>query len=114
MQKNAPGLTKFYFDHTFYFIFHSCRVFFVFSQHKALLSSSTLNGHYVVLEKKFIYGADPATYLASNSFLWTLFSSENSLCIKLWGKQTYLSLYYYLIDIVNVKIQSLNFFSKTT
>ena len=33
----------------------------------------------------------------------------------LWEKKNrYLSLYYYLIDIENIKIMSLNFFSKTT
>ena len=30
--------------------------------------------------------ADPATFLASNSVPWTLFSSENSLFIQLWKK----------------------------
>ena len=33
-----------------------------------------------------IYLADPATFLASNSVLGTLFSTENSLFIQLWKK----------------------------
>ena len=55
--------------------------------------------------------ADPATFLAANTVLGTLFSSENSLFIHLWKIKEYifLSLYYYLIDIVNVKILSLKF-----
>ena len=47
-----------------------------------------------------LYVADPATSLASNSVLMTLSSSEDSL---------FLSLYYYLINIVHVKMLSLNF-----
>ena len=31
--------------------------------------------------------ADPATFLASNSILGTLFSSENSSYIQLWKKR---------------------------
>ena len=34
----------------------------------------------------FVYVADPATFPASNSILWTFFSSENSLFIQLWNK----------------------------
>ena len=33
-----------------------------------------------------LYVADPATFLASNSVLGTLFSPENSFCTKLWTK----------------------------
>ena len=58
--------------------------------------------------------ADPATFLASNSVLGTLFSLEQ-LIDSLWGKkQTFLSLYYDLINIVNTKILILSFFSKST
>ena len=34
-----------------------------------------------------LYLADPATFLASNSVLWILFSSDNSLFIQLRGKK---------------------------
>ena len=33
-----------------------------------------------------LYVADPATFLASNSVLGTLFSSENILFIQIWKK----------------------------
>ena len=46
--------------------------------------------------------ADPATSLASNSVLGTLFSSENSLFIQLWKKFIFLKLHYYHINIVNI------------
>ena len=36
----------------------------------------------------------------------TLFSSENSLFIQLWGKQTFLSLYHYFIKFVNIKTKT--------
>ena len=49
----------------------------------------------------------------SNSALRTLFSSEKGFT-QLWKKYLFLSLYYYLINIVNKKIRSLNFYSKTT
>ena len=58
--------------------------------------------------------ADPATFLASNSVLGALFSSENSLLIHLWDQSIFLSLHYYLIQIVNIKILSLDLSSKTT
>ena len=61
-----------------------------------------------------LYLADPATFLASNSVLETLFSSETSLFIHLRDRYIFLSLYYDLINIVNVEILSLNFFSRTT
>ena len=50
-----------------------------------------------------LYVADPATSLASNSVLGSLNSSENSLIIQSRKKKTYFSLYYYLINIVNIK-----------
>ena len=59
-----------------------------------------------------LYVADSATFLASNSVLWTLISTENSLFIPLW-KTIFLSLYYCIIKIVDIKILSLNFFSKS-
>ena len=34
----------------------------------------------------YLYVADPATFLASNSGLGSLFSSENSVFIQLWKK----------------------------
>ena len=46
--------------------------------------------------------AGPATFRASNSVLGTLFTSDNSLFIQLQNKETFLSLYYYLINIVNL------------
>ena len=58
--------------------------------------------------------ADPATFLASNSDLETLFSSANSLIIESRGKQVFLSLNYNLINIVNIQILSSFFFSKMT
>ena len=54
------------------------------------------------------------SFLASNNPLGTLFSSENSLFIQLWKNNIYInSIYNYLINIVNIKILSLNLFSKT-
>ena len=44
----------------------------------------TLKGQHNFLLCLFV--ADPATLLASNSVQGTLFSSESSLCIQLWGK----------------------------
>ena len=61
-----------------------------------------------------LHVADPATYLASNSVLGTLFSSGNSLFNYVWKKYICLSLYYHLSYVVNIGIQSLNFISKTT
>ena len=61
-----------------------------------------------------LHMADPATFLASHAVLGTLFSSENSLFIQLWKRRIFLSLYYYLINIVNIQIWSLNLFFKTT
>ena len=49
--------------------------------------------------------ADPATFLAPNSVLFPL----RSACLFSYG-----SLYYYLINIANIKILSLNFSSRTT
>ena len=48
------------------------------------------------------YVADPATFLALNSVLGTLFSSENSLLINVLSYSN--SFYYQLIDIVNTQI----------
>ena len=56
---------------------------------------------------------DPDTFLATNSVVGTLFSSEDSLFIQLW-KNIYFCLYYYLINSVNIKILPRNFLSKTT
>ena len=50
-----------------------------------------------------------AIFLALNSVLGTLFSTENSLFIHL-RKRIFLNSYYYPINIVNIMI--LNFFSK--
>ena len=47
-----------------------------------------------------LYVADPANFLASNSVVGTLLSSENSLCIQLRGG-----------GIVSTKILSLDFFA---
>ena len=55
--------------------------------------------------------ADPATFLASNS---VLFSSESSLFIQFWTKLIFPSACYYLVNVVNIEILSLNFFSNTT
>ena len=52
-----------------------------------------------------LYVADPATCLASDSVLGTLFTSENSLFIQIWKRLILLSLYYYLINTVNIIIQ---------
>ena len=47
--------------------------------------------------------ADPAIFLALNSVLGTLFSSENSLFIQLWTQICmYLGLYYYLINVAKL------------
>ena len=56
-----------------------------------------------------LYVADRATILASNSVLGTLLS-ENSLFIHAYVKIIVLTLYYYLITIVNIQILSLNSF----
>ena len=53
--------------------------------------------------------ADPAASLASNSVLRTLFSPENSLFIHLRKKIIFPISYHYLVDIVNIKILSLDF-----
>ena len=46
-----------------------------------------------------------ATFLVSNSVLRTLFSSESSLFITVvMKKKLFLTLYYYLINIVNTKM----------
>ena len=55
----------------------------------------------------FIYGG-PCHLYSFKQCCGTLFSSENRLFINWWEK----SLYYYVIYIVNVKNQSLNFVSK--
>ena len=55
--------------------------------------------------------ADPATFLASNS---VLFSSESSLFIQFWTKLIFPSACYYLVNVVNIEILSLNFFSNNT
>ena len=79
------------------------------SLHK-LNKQTDLKGQNNFIEFKFsLYVADPATLLASNSALGTSFPSENSLFIQLWKKK-----YYYHINLVNVTILSLKFFSKTT
>ena len=52
--------------------------------------------------------ADPATFPASNSVLGAFFSSEDSLFSQYLKRLIVLSLYYYLIHIVNPKIMSLN------
>ena len=52
----------------------------------------------------FLYVADPAIFLAPKQCSGTLFSSKNSLFIHLRKKCIYLSLYYYLNNIVNIKI----------
>ena len=57
--------------------------------------------------------ADPATILASNCILGPYFPLRTA-CLFSYGKTIVLSLYYYLINIVNIKILSLNFFSKMT
>ena len=56
---------------------------FLFSCLNKLNTQTDLKGPY------FVYVADPATFLASNSVAGTLFSSENSLFIQ----QIFLSLY---------------------
>ena len=52
-----------------------------------------------------LYVADPATFVAWNSVLEMLFSSENSLFIHLWKEFVLLP-----INTVNIKILGLNFF----
>ena len=59
-----------------------------------------------------LYVADPATFLASDSVLGTLYSSENSLFIQLWQKQIFLRLYHHVTKIANITILSLNFIYK--
>ena len=54
--------------------------------------------------------ADPATFLASNRVPQTLFSSPCSVM----GKLICLCLFQYFINIVNVKVLSVNVLSKTT
>ena len=54
-----------------------------------------------------VYLADPATFLASKSVPgFPLLSSENSLFIHLQERYIFLRLYYYLINIVDIKILS--------
>ena len=48
------------------------------------------------------------------SLLGTLFSSKNSLFIYLWTKYIFLSLYYDVVNNVNIQILSFDIFSKTT
>ena len=57
--------------------------------------------------KLCLYVADPTTFLASDSVLGSLFSSESSLFIQLWKRNIFLSLY--LINIVNIKILLRNY-----
>lgn len=59
------------------------------------MSETDLKGQPSFILLNSVYMVDPATVLASNSVLRTLFLSENSLFIQ-WGK---LGLYYYLIYI---------------
>ena len=61
-----------------------------------------------------LYMADPVTFLASNSVLWTSFSSEKCLCIHFRKRCTHLSLYLYIINIVNIEILSQNFWRNTS
>ena len=63
----------------------------------------------------FINLADPATCLASNSVLGSLYSPESSLFTQFWKKYKNLwVLYRYVIRIVNINILSFNLLSKTT
>ena len=62
-----------------------------------------------------LHVADPATFLAPHSVLWTSFSSENSLFIQLWKHSTRISAFLlspHSFFNSNIKIQSLNFFSE--
>ena len=59
----------------------------------------------------FFDGRCHLSNVASNGALRTLFSSENSLSVQLWKKNQFF-LYYYLINIANTRILSLNFLSK--
>ena len=74
-------------------------MYILWLNHKLTLKDNTI---YTVLLCLCV--ADPATFLASNTVLGTLFSSEKSFFYSLLKK----SLYYYLIYIVSIKILSLN------
>ena len=71
-----------------------------------------INKLFIFITEYCLYVADPATFLASNNLLGTQLSSVNSLFSQLQKKEVHLSLYYYRIDIVNIKILSLSFFSE--
>ena len=53
-----------------------------------------------------VYVAGPATFLASDSVLWTLFSPENTKNLYFW--------LHHLFYTLSIKIQSLTLVSKTT
>ena len=59
---------------------------------------------FVLIKQTFVslclYIVDPITFLASDSVLRTLFSSENSLFIQLWKNEIFLGLYYDFINII--------------
>ena len=56
---------------------------FIFTPEQTNCPQRTTQFHTVLL---CLYVADPATFLALNSILGTLFPSENSLFIQLWRK----------------------------
>ena len=82
-------------------LFQRERSFFMSKQTNNKLETTT-QFHAVLL---CLYVADPATFLASNSVMGTLFSSGNSLFIHLWTKKEY-----FWVCIINSLIPQIDTF----
>ena len=105
-------------DHMFETDLNCCTKFFMeihkLSSFSKLNKQTGLKGQHSFILFHFIYMWRTLTlFLASNSVLEPYFPLR-AACLFSYGNNKYHSLYNCLINIVNMKIQSLNFYSRAT